>query len=65
MKYPKKIMKKTELEAMGFPEEYLLRVFGMKGQNVAWKMNPVKSNSTILFDTDALEKIRIRECGIG
>ena len=43
MKYPKKIMKKTELEALGFPEEYLLRVFRMKGQTVAWKMNPVKS----------------------
>lgn len=65
MEYPKPVMKKTELEAMGFPEEYLLRIFHSKGQTVAWKKSPSKSNSTILFDTQGLEKLRIKECGIG
>ena len=65
MKYPKKVMKKTELEEMGFPEEYLIRIFHTKGQTIAWKMSPAKSNSTILFDVEAFEKLRVRECGIG
>ena len=64
MEYPKKIMKKTELQDMGFPEEYLLRIFRKKGQTIAWKINPAKEKSPILFDTDGLEKLRIRECGL-
>lgn len=65
MDYPKQIMKKKELMDMGFPEEYLLRIFRMKNQTIAWQMNPMKRNSAILFDTVALEKQRVKECGIG
>lgn len=65
MDYPKQIMKKKELIKMGFPEEYLMRIFRMKKQTIAWQMNPTKRNSPILFDTDALEKQRIKECGLG
>lgn len=64
MKYPKPVMKKTELEKMGFPEQWLLMVFRKHGQNVAWKMGNGR-NSPILFDTDALEKIRQANCGLG
>ena len=64
MKYPKPVMKKTELEKMGFPEQWLLMVFRKHGQKVAWKMGK-GSNSPILFDTDALEKIRVASCGLG
>lgn len=56
MKYPKPIMKKTELERMGFPKEYLMRAYRTRGQTFARKMNPVKENSTILFDTEEFEK---------
>lgn len=64
MNYPKAVMRKTELEKMGFPEEWLMRVFRKHGQKVAWKMGNGR-NAPILFDTDALEKIRTASCGLG
>lgn len=60
MQYPKPVMKSTELEEMGFPREFLLYAFRRKGQTFAWKMNPTKSNSTIVFDTEEFEKWRVK-----
>ena len=59
MNYPKQIMKKGELVKMGFPEEFLLRASKEKGQTFAFKMNPLASNSPLLFDTAGFEKWRI------
>jgi len=61
MEYPKEVMRKTELEKMGFPQDWLLSVFRQHGQKVAWKSSP-KPNSPILFDTKELEKVRIAQC---
>lgn len=59
--YPKPIMKLSELREMGFPEEYLLYVYRAPGQTVAHKLNPTKKNSPILYDTEALEKFRLKQ----
>lgn len=65
MNYPKPVMKATELEKMGFPREFLLYAFRRRGQTYAWKMNPTKINSPIVFDTGAFEKWRITQTGVG
>ena len=65
MNYPKPVMKATELEKMGFPREFLLYAFRRKGQAFAWKMNPTKINSPIVFDTEVFEKWRITQTGAG
>lgn len=62
MEYPKPVMRKTELEKMGFPEEFLLYAYRRKGQTYAWQMTP-KRNSPILFDTEAFEKWRMQMAG--
>lgn len=64
MNYPKKVMRKNELIEMGFPEEFLLRASVEKADRIAWKINPVKKNSPLLFDTEALEKWRLRQAEI-
>ena len=61
MQYPKPVMRKSELEQMGFPEEYLLRIYRTPKQRIAWKMDPLKNTSPIVFDTEELEKFRIAE----
>lgn len=61
MQYPKPVMRMSELKKMGFPEEYLKRVYRMQKQRIAWKMNPLKNTSPIVFDTEELEKFRIAE----
>lgn len=55
LEFPKPIMKVSELIKMGFPEEYLMRAYGDRNQTFASKMNPAKSNSPILFDTDGFK----------
>ena len=61
MKYPKPMMRTAELVRMGFSPEYLRRAYGSPGQNFASKINPLKSNSTILFDTEGFERWRVRD----
>lgn len=61
MEYPKIIMKKTELEKMGFPEEFLDRAYRQRGQTFAQKLNPAKRNSPIIFDTVGFEKWRMSQ----
>ena len=52
MQYPKKVMKLTELvKEMGFPEEYLQRAYRLPTQRFAGKMNPMKKNSPIIFNS--------------
>ena len=60
-KYPKKFMRMAELKKMGFPEEYLLRVYRTQNQKVATKTSPLKHGSALIFDTVELEKFRIAE----
>lgn len=62
MKYPRKIMRRTELEKMGFGKEYLMRIFREYGAPVAWKMNPhsKRKNSPIVFDTEELARVQAR-----
>ena len=61
MEYPKPVMRKSELEKMGFPEEYLMRIYRTKWQSIAWKIDPTSRNSPILFDTQGLEKFRAQK----
>lgn len=65
MQYPKPVMKISELKAMGFTEEYLMYVYRNNRNAIAWKMNPTKVNSAILFDTEELEKYRKSQANCG
>ena len=58
LKYPKPIMRKTELQGMGFPEECLMAAYHSRGQDFAHKINPTKKNSPIIFDTAGFERWR-------
>lgn len=57
MKYPKPIMRATELVKLGFPPEFLRKAYARGG--IGWKTSAEKSNSPIVFDTQALEEYRI------
>lgn len=59
MEYPKQIMKVSELKEMGFPEKFLMIAYLTKGQTFAQKLNTVKKNSPIIFDTEGFEKWRL------
>lgn len=64
MKYPKPVMRKSELmKEMNFSESFLDRAFRSKGQTFAWKISN-KRNSPIEFDTEGLEKYRLTQCGL-
>lgn len=61
MWYPKRIMRMSELERkMGFPHRFLLLAYRSYGQDFAWKINPQKRNSPIVFDTEKFEKYRLK-----
>lgn len=76
MKYPKKIMTIKELTEtdnpdpelnIGYPDEWLREIYRSRSINrnhkIAWKMGGEdKPHSTILFDTDELEKYRRSQC---
>lgn len=61
MKYPKPMMRISELIYMGFSYQYLRRAYGTPGQTFATKVSPMKSNSVILFDTEEFEKWRVQD----
>ena len=61
VEYPKKVMRLRALVSMGFSEMALLKIAATNGQKLAWKNDPLKSNSPLLFDTDELEKWRIKQ----
>lgn len=60
MTYPKQVMRIAELEKLGLSKSLLMTAYRRKGQTYAWKMNPMKANSPIVFDTEAFEKWRIQ-----
>lgn len=43
-------------EITGFKKRYLKDLYHLPGQNFAIKMNPLKSNSPIMYDLDAFYK---------
>uniref|UniRef100_A0AAU8AYN5 UBA domain-containing protein n=1 Tax=Dulem virus 35 TaxID=3145753 RepID=A0AAU8AYN5_9CAUD len=55
MEYPKPVMKLTELMEMGFPKEFLMTAYRSTGNNFATKINPMKANSAIIFDTQKFD----------
>lgn len=59
MKYPKPIMRMKELTKMGFPEKFLLEAYRTMGQTFAQKIDPLATNSPIIFDTEEFEKWRM------
>lgn len=62
MKYRKPIMTRNELmKENNFSRVELENAYRAKGQNFAWKVNPLKKNSTIKFDTEAFEAWRQKE----
>ena len=54
MLFPKKIMKKSELLKIGIPRQILMDA--SSNRKICWKMNPAKSNSHLLYDTEELQK---------
>lgn len=63
MKYPKQVMTIKELRGMGYPDEWLREIYRNRHQKIAWKMGGEdKKTSTILFDTEELEKYRRAQC---
>ena len=62
MKYPKQVMTIKELQAMGWPRDELLGIYRNRHQNIAWKAGKGGRTSTILFDTEELEKERRARC---
>lgn len=72
MKYPKKVMTIKELHEdepyhIGYPDEWLREIYRSRTINrnhkIAWKMGGEdKPHSTILFDTEELEKYRKSQC---
>ena len=61
MTYEKSIMRLSELSKLGFPKEFLLRAYRVRGQTFAQKIDPSKGNSPIIFDTEGFEKWRQKE----
>ena len=67
MTYPKAVMTIKELvDELGFHDDWLRKIYRSRAINrnyhIAWKKNPEKEKSTILFDTEALEKYRQSQC---
>lgn len=61
MTYPKEVMSLKELIKMGFPENWLMRLYRVNNNGLAWKAGHHKNNK-ILFDVERLERIRVAEC---
>lgn len=56
MVFPKKMMRKTELEAMGFPTKMLMLAYRERNQTFARKINPLATNSPIVFEVEGFQK---------
>ena len=61
MTYPKAVMSFKELTEMGFPATWLMMLYRVKNDGLAWKAGNHKNNK-ILFDVEKLEKIRRSKC---
>lgn len=64
MEFEKKVMKISELKKIGFSEDYLLEIARHPNQDFAWKQNPGKINSPLLFDTDRLQKFLDKQIAV-
>lgn len=62
MKYPKAVMKQSELIKFGFPKEFLDRAYRNGG--IAFRINPAAINSPLIYDTEALEEYRVSQMRI-
>ncbi|MDE6052487.1 MAG: hypothetical protein K2G55_01715 [Lachnospiraceae bacterium] len=60
-KYPKRIMRLSELIKLGYTREYLMKQYRIKGQRFAKKQNPALRNSPIIFDTELFEQQQQRQ----
>ena len=56
MEYPRKIMTMSELKSLGFPQPLLMEAYRDPKQDFATKVDPSKTNSTIIFDTAGFDK---------
>ena len=56
MEFPKQIMKLSELKNMGFPVPLLMEAYRDPRQDFATKIDPARTNSTIIFDTAGFDK---------
>jgi hypothetical protein len=54
-------MNLSELKKMGISESFLRKAYSDNRQTFAWKANPTKENSPILFDTSGLEEYRLQQ----
>ena len=67
MKYPKALMTIKELKELGWKDKYLRSIYRNRTINrnfsIAWKQGgEEKPHSTIVFDTEVLEKYRKSLC---
>lgn len=60
-KYPKRIMRLSELVKLGYTKEYLMKQYRIRGQKFARKQDPTRRNSPIIFDTELFEKQQQRQ----
>lgn len=60
-KYPKRIMRLSELVKLGYTKEYLMKQYRIRGQKFARKQDPTCRNSPIIFDTELFEKQQQRQ----
>ena len=61
LEYPKPMMKTSELKAMGFAEEFLMVAYRSPDNDFATKINPMKKNSSILYDTAGFDAWRQKQ----
>lgn len=61
LEYPKPLMKTSELKAMGFPEEFLMVAYCAPDNDFATKINPMKKNSSIIYETAGFEAWRQKQ----
>ena len=57
-------VRKRVLLARGYPETLLDRAYHDRGQRFAFKMNPLKKNSPILFEVEGFEKWVQKQCTV-
>lgn len=64
MNYPTKVMSMKALVKMGISESFLRRAYTDKSTQIAWRADPTRPNSKIMFDTEALEVFRVKQIAL-
>ena len=64
MDYPAKVMSMKALVKMGISESFLRRAYTDKRTQIAWRADPTRPNSKIMFDTEALEVFRVKQIAL-